>query len=267
VVAVGGGVVGDLAGFVAATFMRGIPVVQVPTSLLAMIDASVGGKTGVDTRAGKNLVGAFHPPALVVVDPEVVATLPAAERAQGLVEALKHGAILDDSYGEEVALKGPGIVSGDAESVQEVVQRSIELKAGVVSQDEREAGLREILNFGHTVGHALERAAGYGLPHGTAVARGMLWEARIGMRLGITDPATEGHLREWLAPLGLPLDPEPIAEGVLAEALRVDKKARDGEPRVVLLRHPGSVARTGGGAWAHPVPLETILAAAPWGLS
>ncbi|HSG48273.1 MAG TPA: 3-dehydroquinate synthase, partial [Longimicrobiales bacterium] len=216
VVAVGGGVVGDLAGFVAATFMRGIPVVQLPTSLLAMIDASVGGKTGVDTRAGKNLVGAFHPPSLVLVDPQVIATLPREERAQGLVEAVKHGAILDEGYGDQVAGLAPAILAGDPDAVQGVVHRSVEIKAQVVGDDEHEAGLREILNFGHTVGHALERAGGYSLSHGTAVAQGMLWEARLGVALGVTAPGTEERLRAWLEPLGIDLDPGPLDAGALS---------------------------------------------------
>lgn len=262
IVAVGGGVVGDLAGFVAATYMRGIPVVQVPTSLLAMIDASVGGKTGVDTPAGKNLVGAFHPPSLVLIDPAVVETLPRVERAQGLVEAVKHGAILDRAYGEQVAGSARAILDGDPEPVGPVVLRSVELKGSVVSRDEREAGLREVLNFGHTVGHALERAHDYAISHGTAVAQGMLWEARLGQELGITAAETEPVLREWLRELQLPLRPSPVSRPELEDALALDKKARAGTPRVVLLERPGRVARTGEGRWAHPVAAERIVEAA-----
>jgi 3-dehydroquinate synthase len=264
IVAVGGGVVGDLAGFVAATYMRGIPVVQVPTSLLAMIDASVGGKTGVDTQAGKNLVGAFHPPSLVVVDPQVVATLPRAERAHGLVEAIKHGAILDAEYGAAVSQASTRILTGDLSGLTDVVYRSVELKAQVVGQDERESGMREILNFGHTVAHALERVHSFGLPHGTAVAQGMLWEARLGEELGLTAPGTTLRIREWLAPLGLPLDPSPVEPEVFARALTLDKKARSAVPRVVLLSEVGNVARTEDGRWAHPVSPERILQVAPW---
>lgn len=264
VVAVGGGVVGDLAGFVAATYMRGIPVVQVPTSLLAMIDASVGGKTGVDTPAGKNLVGAFHPPARVLVDPGVVETLPRAERAQGLVEAIKHGAILDRDYGAAVSAAAPGIVDGDPAKVGAVVRRSVELKAGVVSRDEREAGLREILNFGHTVAHALERAHSYALPHGTAVAQGMVWEARLGESLQVTAAGTAEVLKEWLGVLELPLGPARVPGAELESALLLDKKARTGEPRVVLLAEVGRVSRTAEGGWAHRVPAPTIAEAAPW---
>ena len=155
-IAMGGGVTGDLGGFVAATYMRGIPVVQVPTSLVAMIDASIGGKTGVDVEAGKNLVGAFHPPNLVVADPDVVATLPRAERAQGMIEAVKHGAIMDEAYFAELDRDMPAILDGEAASLERAVARSVELKSAVVSEDEREEGRREILNFGHTLGHAID---------------------------------------------------------------------------------------------------------------
>lgn len=261
VLAVGGGVVTDLAGFVAATFMRGIPVVQLPTSLLAMIDASVGGKTGVDTPQGKNLVGAFHPPAAVIMDPEVLETLPRGERAQGLVEAVKHGAIRDRGYGEVVAASAAAILDGELERVVPVLEGSVRIKAEVVSQDEREAGLREVLNFGHTVGHALERCSGYGLAHGTAVARGMLWEARLGEGLGVTSPGTAELLREWLGPLELPLAGDPVDPDELIRGLRMDKKARGGGVRTVLLAEAGRVAG-GGDSWSHAVAEREILAAA-----
>ncbi len=191
VVAVGGGVTGDLAGFVAATFMRGVPLVQVPTSLVAMIDSSVGGKGGVDVSEGKNLVGAFHSPNLVVVDPEVAVTLPRADRAQGLAEAVKHGAILDPVYLADLEGDIPCVMNGEVGATGRVVVRSIEIKADVVSKDERESGLRKILNFGHTLGHAVETAAGYALPHGSCVALGMILEARIGEQMGVTREGRE----------------------------------------------------------------------------
>lgn len=256
VIAVGGGVTTDLAGFVAATFLRGVPVVQVPTSYLAMIDASVGGKTGVDVHAGKNLVGAFHPPRLVVADPEVLTTLPVPEREQGLVEAFKHGAILDGAYFaslednvEDLRAAEPG-VAGPA------VARSVELKAGVVSEDEFEGGYRQILNFGHTLGHALEAASEYTLGHGSAVALGMLMETRLGERLGVTEAGTFGRLRKVLEVLLGPLawsatDPESAVS-----YLRADKKVRGGRPRVVLLRRLGEVDP--GQGWSHEVPWETL---------
>lgn len=275
VIALGGGVVGDLAGFVAATFMRGIPVVQMPTSLLAMVDASVGGKTGVDTPLGKNLVGAFHPPRVVMVDPEVVTTLPEEQRRHGLAEALKHAAIVDADYGEWIVSAAKSLLAGEPEAILHLVRRSVEIKAGVVSRDEREGGLREILNFGHTVAHALEHVTDYRLPHGSAVALGMVAEASIGEAEGATEAGTTDRLVKWLGSVGLTTHledgpegwpdarPEDLAPG-LSQGLLKDKKTRDGSPRVVLLERIGDVARTVEGDWARPVPVETILAHLPW---
>jgi len=257
ILAVGGGVVGDLAGFVAASFMRGIPVVQMPTSLLAMIDASVGGKTGVDTRHGKNLVGAFHPPRAVLIDPETIATLPRDERSNGLAEALKHGAILDAAYGSRVAAAAADVLEADPDAVLGVVHRSVELKADVVSRDEREGGLREILNFGHTVGHAIEQASGYTLAHGRAVARGMLWEAALGEALGTTAAGTESALAAWLAEAELPVERGGIDPGATVELIGLDKKVRAGAPRVVLLERIGEVARAGD-SWSHTIEAEAL---------
>jgi 3-dehydroquinate synthase len=270
IIALGGGVVGDLAGFVAATYMRGIPVVQVPTSLLAMLDASVGGKTGVDTPAGKNLVGAFHPPAAVIIDPEVVASLPMEERRQGLAEAIKHGAIVDSAYGEAIAAAAAALLAAEPEALFDLVRRSVEIKADVVSRDEREGGLREILNFGHTVAHALEHMSDYRIPHGSAVAMGMVWEAEVGEEEGVSDPGTAERIGAWLRSVGLPTHLEAVdgswpegGRGPLVarftEGLLRDKKARGGAPRVVLLARCGTVARTGAGEWARPVPLRVIL--------
>lgn len=262
VVAVGGGVTTDLAGFVAATFMRGIPVVQAPTSYLAMIDASVGGKTGVDVHHGKNLVGAFHPPAFVLADPDLLATLPPAERAQGLVEAFKHGAVMDEPYFGALERRLPALLEADAEAAESVVARSVALKAEVVSADEREGGYRQILNFGHTVGHALEAASDYALGHGGAVAAGMLLEAEIGERLGVTETGTRARLEEGLAGLSLPPLP-PLDPGRVAAYLGVDKKARAGRARYVLLERLGTVDRSGG--WSREVPeplVREVLAAA-----
>jgi 3-dehydroquinate synthase len=261
VVAVGGGVTGDLAGFVAATFMRGIPVVQVPTSVVAMVDSAVGGKTGVDTPAGKNLVGAFHPPRLVLVDPDTVGTLPRPERAQGWAEAVKHGAIVDAAYLDGLAERAPALLDGDPETVLEAVLRSIEIKAGVVGDDEREAGRREILNFGHTVGHALEAQSGYRLPHGSAVSLGMVLEARLGEALGVTDAGTSDHLARALERFQLPTRLDGPGGAALPDALLLrDKKVRDGVLRIVFLARPGEVAPAPGApaAWAHPVDRESV---------
>jgi 3-dehydroquinate synthase len=257
VVAVGGGVVGDLAGFVAATFLRGVPVVQVPTSLVAMIDSSVGGKTGVDAKAGKNLVGAFHPPAAVVVDPDVAGTLSPQERAQGLAEAMKHGAILDAAYFDRLVAHADALMAGEAAATGWAVVRSVELKADVVSRDEREAGLREILNFGHTLGHAMEAASGYTLRHGDAVAAGMVLEARHGERVGVTREGTARRLEDGLSSFGLgAMPPVPGGDAGMLSFLGADKKVRRGRPRLVLLRAIGEVAREDG--WSREVDHEAL---------
>lgn len=256
VVALGGGVTGDLAGFVAATYLRGVPLVQLPTSLVAMIDASVGGKVGVDTGAGKNLVGAFHAPRLVAADLATLETLEEPERAQGLVEALKHGAILDPAYFARVVEEAPGLLAAEPDALGPVVARSVELKAAVVTDDEREAGLRQILNFGHTVGHALEAASAYRLGHGAAVAAGMVVEARIGEAMGITDAGTAQRLETAVATLGYGLDVGPVDLEAVRGHLRVDKKAREGTPRYVLLHRIGEVDSEGG--WSHAAPPELV---------
>jgi 3-dehydroquinate synthase len=266
VVALGGGVTGDLAGFVAATYMRGIPVAQLPTSLVAMIDSAVGGKTGVDVPQGKNLVGAFHPPRFVLADPELALTLPREERAQGLAEALKHGAIQDAEYLASLVASRDALLEGDPTVTAGAVLTSVQVKARVVTLDEREGGIRQILNFGHTLGHAVEHLSGYRIPHGSAVALGMVLEARLGERLEVTEPGTAVALSRAVAAFGLPaelaavaplLPPDPGA--LLLEAMQLDKKVRGGEVRVVLLAQVGEVARTGAGGWSHPVPGDRIL--------
>jgi 3-dehydroquinate synthase len=266
VVALGGGVTGDLAGFVAATYMRGVPVVQVPTTLVAMIDSSVGGKTGVDVPAGKNLVGAFHPPRLVLVDPGLARTLPRPERAQGLVEAMKHGVIRDPGYLEELARDVALLMAGEPDATGAAIRRSVEIKAEVVSRDEREGGLRQTLNFGHTLGHALELRSSYRLPHGTAVAAGMVLEALLGERLGVTRSGTSLEIQEALRGLGLQAGPGEGLPGMVrtllqdvdgvVEATRLDKKVREGETRYVLLRDVGEVEP--GDGWSHRVPEQAV---------
>ena len=251
VVAVGGGVTTDLAGFLAATFMRGVPVVQVPTSYLAMIDASVGGKTGVDLPRGKNLVGAFHPPALVLVDPGVLETLPVEERVQGLVEAFKHGAALDAEYFHRLSAGLSPLVDAEPGAATSAVVRSVELKARVVEVDEREGGYRQVLNFGHTLGHALEAASDYRMAHGTAVAVGMSLEAELGERLGVTAAGTRATLDEGLRGLALPAAPALDVDRVLGY-LGADKKARGGRPRYVMLSALGVADPSGG--WSREVP-------------
>jgi 3-dehydroquinate synthase len=257
-IAMGGGVTGDLGGFVAATYMRGIPVVQVPTSLVAMIDASIGGKTGVDVEAGKNLVGAFHPPNLVVADLDVVSTLPMAERAQGMIEAVKHGAIMDDVYFGELDREMPAILDGEATALKRAVARSVELKSAVVSEDEREAGRREILNFGHTLGHAIEAACSFRVPHGTAVASGMILEARLGVSLRVTGPDVVQRLEQVVDRVGLPSSiPDSAALDDIMTYLASDKKVRRGRTRFVLLSEIGAV-HPADGSWSHPVDDQIV---------
>ena len=262
IIALGGGVVGDLAGFVAATYMRGIPFVQVPTTLLAMIDASVGGKTAVDTPAGKNLVGAFHRPAAVIIDPSVLATLPVRELRGGLAEAIKHGAIADARYFDWLrrslpALLGPGepqapklarrsdsIPEQDAASLMvALITRSVELKGSVVERDEREGGIRRILNFGHTLGHAIEASSGYRLLHGEAIAIGMALEAELAERAGIAARGTATTLRQVLRAAGLPTERPPgMDPRRIMELARGDKKARGGMIEFALPLEIGRMA-------------------------
>tara|TARA_B100001123_G_scaffold230760_1_gene259438 strand:- start:34888 stop:36009 length:1122 start_codon:yes stop_codon:yes gene_type:complete len=259
VIALGGGVVGDLAGFVAATYMRGIPVVQVPTSLVAMVDASIGGKTGLDVEMGKNMVGAFHPPKIVLSDLDVLKTLPREERVQGLVEAVKHAAIMDCMYLDELENSIVAILDGNIDSIERVVARSIEIKAEVVSDDERESGRREILNFGHTLGHAIEGTSTYVVPHGTSVAIGMFFETLLGEKLGITESGSVDRIRRIVEALGiniqLPTGSEP---NEIINYLRRDKKARRGKLKFVFLSRMGLVYHADY-SWSHPVEEKLVL--------
>ena len=262
VIALGGGVVGDVAGFVAATYMRGVPVVQVPTSLLAMIDASVGGKTGVDAPAGKNLIGAFYPPRAVVADPLTLRTLPAVEFAGGLAEAIKHGAIADASYLDWIVENADALFAGDADLLTALVHGSVFIKAGYVGVDLRESGARAALNFGHTIGHALERVTDFGLHHGHAVALGMLIEARAAELHGIALTGTADRLRSALHAVGLPVVlPAGISANAVLHAATSDKKARAGETRYALIARVGEMARGPRGEWTHSLPIEVVKAA------
>ncbi len=246
VVSLGGGVTGDLAGFVAATYLRGVPFIQMPTTTLAMIDASVGGKTGVDHPAGKNLVGAFHAPRAVLADPDFLATLSRGIRAQGYAEALKHGIIVDAPHAEWLADRAGPLLGGEAGVVEEAVVRSVEIKAQVVSEDEFESGRRRILNFGHTVAHALELASGYALPHGEAVAAGMVIETRIGELLGVTRKGTAAEVAGLVRALELPGGAPLAGRGrELARLMVRDKKTRSGVVHMVCLKELG---KTGSGA-------------------
>lgn len=262
VVALGGGVVGDLAGFVAATYLRGIPYVQAPTSLLAMIDSSIGGKTGIDVPAGKNLVGAFLQPRFVLADLDVLTTLPPMQVAAGMAEAVKHGVIADADYFALLDRESAAAAARDGAVLQEVVRRSVEIKAQVVAQDERESGVRAVLNFGHTVGHAIEARAGFTASHGEAVAVGMVVEARLGETLGVTEPGTADRIAVALARYHLPLGlPRAVGPMELLDAMRHDKKARAAEIRFALPARIGAMHRGAHGAHTIAVPDKSILEA------
>jgi 3-dehydroquinate synthase len=253
IVALGGGVVGDLAGFVAATYMRGIPFVQAPTSLLAMVDASVGGKVGVDTPAGKNLVGAFHQPHAVVVDPTVLQTLPAEHRRAGLAEVLKHGIIADADYLALAVALGPALVDGATMDWQgaplaALIARSIAIKADVVRADERESGVRQVLNFGHTIGHAIEAASQFTILHGDAIAIGMVLECALAERIGVAAPGTHEAVRAALSAVGLPTTcPAAMDPLALIDRMRGDKKSRAGQLVFALPASIGQMAGHGSG--------------------
>ena len=246
VIALGGGVVGDLAGFVAATFMRGIPVVQIPTTLVAMVDASIGGKTAVDTPAGKNLVGAFHPPAVVLVDPQLLTTLPLREMRAGFAEIVKHGVIADDVYLREVASGASEMLSAGgsaSDRMLSLIVRSVEIKADIVSRDEREEGLRKTLNFGHTIGHAVELVSGYSLLHGEAVAIGMALEGRLAEQIGVAKAGTAATIVKALQSAGLPTDlPTGFQAEEVIEAMKSDKKGVSGKTRFALPLRVGAMA-------------------------
>ena len=245
IVALGGGVVGDLAGFAAATLLRGLDFIQMPTTLLAQVDSSVGGKTAIDSAHGKNLVGAFHQPVLVLADIDALATLPRRELLAGYAEVVKYGLIRDRGFYDWLEANGAALVAGDAAARQEAVRRSCEAKAAIVAADERETGERALLNFGHTFGHALEAATGFGdgLKHGEAVAVGMQLAFDLSVRLGLCKAETSERVRRHLAAVGLPTSPSGRAGALAADRLlalmRKDKKVSDGRITLILARDIG----------------------------
>jgi 3-dehydroquinate synthase len=257
IVGLGGGAVGDLAGFVAATYMRGMHFVTLPTTILAQVDASIGGKTAIDHPKAKNLIGAFHQPRLVIVDPAVLATLPEREFRSGLAEVVKHGIVLDRTYFEEVERDAVALRARRLDVLERIIGGSCRLKASVIERDPEEKGeLRFALNYGHTIGHALEAATGYGRwTHGEAVSLGIAAEARLAGRLGLADPATERRQEALLVAVGLPVRAGSVdLEAVLAAMTR-DKKARDG--RVPFVLSP----RLGEFRVVYDVPLAEVRAA------
>ena len=239
--ALGGGVVGDLAGFAAACWMRGIDVVQLPTTLLAMVDSSVGGKTAVDIAQGKNLVGAFHPPCAVIADTAALRTLPPRELRAGFAEVIKYGAIVDAPFLDWLDADADGLLAGDDAVLAEAIARSCAHKAAIVERDPFERGERALLNFGHTFGHAIETEQGYGgLNHGEAVAVGMVLAARLSTLLGLADAAYGERLRALLARFGLPTAlPPDLDPAALVARMRLDKKAQGSGLRFVLWNGAG----------------------------
>ena len=256
IVALGGGVVGDLAGFIAATYLRGIPFVQVPTTLLAQVDSSVGGKVGVNLKAGKNLVGAFHQPRLVLCDLDALKKLPLREYRAGLAEVIKYGIIYDAAFFQQLERELPKLLKRDPKTLASVVARCCEIKAEVVGQDETEGGLRAILNFGHTIGHALENISGYGTYlHGEAISIGQVAAAQLSFRL-LGLPSGEAERIQILfqradLPVQVKLSRSQIIR--LCAAMKLDKKVSAGEVKFVLAREIGCVE------FGHKVPLPLIV--------
>jgi 3-dehydroquinate synthase len=240
ILALGGGVVGDIAGFAAACYQRGVGYVQIPTTLLAQVDSSVGGKTGVNHPGGKNLIGAFHQPLAVIADTDTLATLPDRELRAGLAEVIKYGCVWDGVLFDWLDLNIAKLTSRDAAALAYAIERSCEIKATVVGRDERENGLRAILNFGHTFGHAIEAATNYDTYlHGEAVGLGMLVAANLSRRLGLIDGAAERRVRDILARTGLPTDTPRIGAARAFELMQMDKKVLSGTVRLVLLEKLG----------------------------
>ena len=242
IVAFGGGVVTDLAGFVAATYLRGVPFVAVPTTLLAAVDASVGGKTGINTPHGKNLIGAIRQPAAVFADTRFLETLSEPEFLNGVAEALKMAATSDPDLFSRMEQGIGALRDREPGALTRLIAAAVRIKAAVVSADERESGLREVLNFGHTIGHGLENASGYLLAHGAAVAVGMIAESRMARRAGFLPPAAEARLHALIDSVGLPVrSPDGVKRERVLAALGSDKKARGGTPRFVVLEDIGRV--------------------------
>jgi 3-dehydroquinate synthase len=238
--ALGGGVIGDMTGFAAACYMRGIKFIQVPTTLLSQVDSSVGGKTGINHPLGKNMVGAFHQPQAVIADLDTLKTLPAEELAAGLAEVIKHGAIADAEFLSWIEKNQDALNQCDPAAMEHAVRRSCEIKSQVVAQDEKEGGIRAILNFGHTFGHAIEAGMGYGAwLHGQAVGCGMVMAADLSVRVGLLSEAEASRLKKIIEALHLPTQPPKLGVDRFMELMSVDKKAEGGEVRYILLNGLG----------------------------
>jgi 3-dehydroquinate synthase len=248
-VALGGGVIGDLTGFAAACYMRGVPFVQVPTTLLAMVDSSVGGKTGVNHSLGKNMIGAFYQPRLVLMDLDALKTLPKEELLSGMAEVIKYGVIWDRELFDFLEKNREKILNLEEGPLGHIIRRSCEIKADVVSKDEREGGLRAILNFGHTVGHAVETLSDYTSRHGEAVAIGMVYAAKLAHRTGLCDARVPERIEKLINAYGLPTSLSAMKQRPAVtrfmDMIQVDKKAEAGKVRFVLPKKIGEVVITG----------------------
>ena len=246
IVALGGGVVGDLAGFAAAVYQRGVPFIQAPTTLLAQVDSSVGGKTAINHPRGKNMIGAFHQPLAVIADVATLDTLPERELRAGVAEVIKHAFILDAALVTWLEMNLERLLARERAAVEHAIRRSCELKAQVVALDERESGLRAILNFGHTFGHAIETGVGYGTwLHGEAVAAGMVMAAELSVRTGLLSSADAERVRALVIRAGLPAAGPDLRPESMLELMQVDKKAAKGGLRFVLLEAPGKATVRG----------------------
>lgn len=253
-VALGGGVIGDLTGFAAATYMRGVPFLQVPTTLLAQVDSSVGGKTGINHPLGKNMIGAFYQPQAVIADTATLDTLPPRELSAGLAEVIKYGAIIDVDFFDWIEANLAKLLARDPEALAYAIRRSCEIKADVVRQDEREGGLRAILNFGHTFGHAIEAGLGYGQwLHGEAVGCGMVMAADLSHRLGFIDEPSRNRIAALVRAAGLPIAAPDLGVNRWLELMQVDKKNEGGRIKFILLKPLGTSV-------IMPAPHEAVLA-------
>ena len=240
VIALGGGVIGDLAGFAAAVFLRGVPFIQLPTTLLAQVDSSVGGKTGINHPLGKNMIGAFYQPKLVLADTDTLATLPARELAAGLAEVVKYGLILDRAFFDWLEANMERLTARDEQALTYAIRRSCELKAEVVAGDERESGARALLNLGHTFGHAIEAGLSYGTwLHGEAVASGTVMAARLSHAMGMLDDADVARISALLRRAGLPVEAPALGADTYLDLMGMDKKVEGGKLRLILLRAIG----------------------------
>lgn len=264
IIGLGGGVVIDLGGFLAATYCRGVPLVMMPTSLLAMVDASIGGKNGVDVPYGKNLIGSIYQPKMVLIDPLTIQTLPVEEIRNGAVEMIKHGLIIDRSYFSFLDEHADQIISCDKNVLERAIFESCLIKKTIVEQDEKETGKRRLLNFGHTIGHALEHLSQFSVPHGEAVAIGLLVESHLAVQLGHLQQKDLDYILKTLKKFGLPLKlPSCFSFEQLIDAMALDKKSQKRTPRFVMINAIGS-ALPCNGAYCMPVEIEILSRSLMW---